>query len=54
MASLCRSIMFCKLVGWKNIVYATKDTLIENPFVLLKLGAEIKDVIHNNRVNKCN
>lgn len=54
MVSLCRGITFCKLVGWKNIIYATKDTSIENPFVLLKLGGEIKNVIHNNRVNKSN
>jgi hypothetical protein len=51
---LCQGIAFCKLVGWKNIIYATKDTYIENPFILLKLGGEIKDFIHNKRANRSN
>ena len=38
MHNICKGIVFCKLVGWKNILYATKDTVTENPFILLKLG----------------
>jgi hypothetical protein len=38
MKNICRGIGFCKLIGWKHILYATKDTSSQNPFILLKLG----------------
>lgn len=35
--------MFCKVIGWKNIIYLNKN----DPYLFLKMGGEIKEIVEN-------
>ncbi len=38
---------FCKIIGWKSVLYPTTD-----PFLMLKLGAEVMEIVGSEGLGK--
>lgn len=41
---ILKGMAFAKVIGWKNILYPTRD-----PFLMLKLGGDIIGILNNNK-----